>query len=218
MGNAISPMNLMKPSTAIKRTLENQVPPFLSTSDAAHMLGLSTTMVQTLWDQGELKGWKTRGGHRRIALESVNHYQNLTGLSVVNPARPVAKPRVMVVIESEQLRQPLQSAHLEWAAAVDLVFFESVSEAFLEMSNMRPHLLVMQMCSPCEQQEATVRVLENFNGRGHAPLSVVVVTEHKQRLLSLHGHAHAFIRLVSGPLSVHWLQAYLTGVLALCQN
>ena len=35
---------------------------FLSTAEAARMLGLSTTLVQTLVDQGDLKGWMSHPG------------------------------------------------------------------------------------------------------------------------------------------------------------
>ncbi len=216
MDNAIASMTLMKPATVIKRSTENKVPPFLSTSDAAHMLGLSTTMVQTLVDQGDLKGWKTRGGHRRIALESVNDYQNLARMAMGTPDKALAKPSVMVVVESMPLRHPLMAFSAEWAQVVDVAFFDSVTEAFLEMSSKRPHMLVLEMCSPCAQQETTLRVLENFNNKGHSPLSVVVVTEHKQRLSSLAFDGASSIQVVSGPMSVHWMDAYLTGVMALC--
>ncbi|MEN9889567.1 MAG: hypothetical protein RL559_1604, partial [Pseudomonadota bacterium] len=50
-------------------------PQYLSTAEAARMLGLSTTLVQSLVDKNELNGWKTRGGHRRIALQSIEVYQ-----------------------------------------------------------------------------------------------------------------------------------------------
>lgn len=218
MGNAIASMTLMTPATVLKRSIDTKVPPFLSTSDAAHMLGLSTTMVQTLLDKGDLKGWKTRGGHRRIALESVNHYQNVARSAMRAPVRSVIKPSVMVVLESEHLRQALRSVSVDWASVADVAFFDSVAEAFLEMSSKRPHMLVLEMCSPCAQQESTLRVLENFNNKGHMPLSVVVVTAHKQQLLAQYEPQASSIQVVSGPMSANWMHAYLTGVMALCQT
>ena len=216
MGNAIASMALMKPATVFKRTAETKVPPFLSTSDAAHMLGLSTTMVQTLVDRGDLKGWKTRGGHRRIALESVNNYQNGACGAMGPPAHAVVKPRVMVVVESAHLRQPLVCVSDEWAPVVDVAFFDSVTAAFLEMSSQRPHMLVLAMCSAIEQQEMTLRVLENFNNKGHTPLSVVVVTEHQQGLMQTDISKASSIQVVSGPMSATWMHAYLAGMMALC--
>lgn len=45
---------------------------FLTTGEAARVLGLSATAVQDLFDRGELKGFRIPGSaHRRIARESL---------------------------------------------------------------------------------------------------------------------------------------------------
>lgn len=44
---------------------------FISTIDAAKLLGVSTGTVQRMVDSGELAAWTTQGGHRRIYRESV---------------------------------------------------------------------------------------------------------------------------------------------------
>src|SRR5438874_13406548 len=45
---------------------------FCSTKEAATMLGVSHRTVQLWVESGVLQAWKTAGGHRRIALASVN--------------------------------------------------------------------------------------------------------------------------------------------------
>ena len=50
-------------------------PEFISTATAAQMLGLSTTMIQSLVDKNELQGWKTQGGHRRISMLNRPEFQ-----------------------------------------------------------------------------------------------------------------------------------------------
>ena len=49
-------------------------PPSISTLDAAKRLGVTVPTIQRWLDQGVLRGWKTPGGHRRIALSSVPAY------------------------------------------------------------------------------------------------------------------------------------------------
>ena len=75
---------------------------FLSTAEAARMLGLSTTLIQTLVDNNELKGWKTRGGHRRIAIQSVMDYQSHSGRKSSTAHRHTGTPRIMVVVETPE--------------------------------------------------------------------------------------------------------------------
>jgi excisionase family DNA binding protein len=42
-----------------------------STIEAAKLLGLAVRSVQLMVDRGDLKAWKTPGGHRRISRESI---------------------------------------------------------------------------------------------------------------------------------------------------
>jgi excisionase family DNA binding protein len=189
-------------------------PQFLSTAEAARMLGLSTTLVQTLVDQGDLKGWKTRGGHRRISLDSIVDYQTVSRYSVGSPSKQAAKPKVTVVIESPSLFEQLQSQCSAWKLPVDVNFFDSVTEALLELSSQKPDMMVVEMSMPRAQQEKTLQALENFNQRGHTPLSVVLITAEKDLASIMPLGVSSSIQVVSGPLSDVWLHAYLTGILA----
>ena len=58
MGDENSSMAVMESSATSMRPANDKLSQFLSTAEAARMLGLSTTLVQTLVDQGELKGGK----------------------------------------------------------------------------------------------------------------------------------------------------------------
>lgn len=51
-----------------------------TTSEAARRLGVSSTTVQVMVERGELKAWRTRGGHRRISLDSVDSVQRQRGV------------------------------------------------------------------------------------------------------------------------------------------
>lgn len=209
---------MMEPSMTFKPAAETKLPQFLSTAEAARMLGLSTTLVQTLVDQSELKGWKTRGGHRRISLESIQDYQNSSRSNMGISLKSSVKPRVMVVVESPQLMGQLMSANASWTIPVEVTFFDSVTEALLELSSKRPDMLVVEMSMPRMQQEKTLQALENFNSRGRSPLSVVLITKEKDLLSINSPGAASSIQVISGPISPIWMHAYLTGVVASCQS
>lgn len=208
---------MMEPSISFKPIAETKAPQFLSTAEAARMLGLSTTLVQTLVDQSELKGWKTRGGHRRISLESIQDYQSASRNSMGISAKSSTKPRVTVVVESPQLIDQLMTANANWTIPVEVTFFDSVTEALLELSSKRPDMLVVEMSMPRMQQEKTLQALENFNSRGRSPLSVVLITKEKDLLSTNSAGTASSIQVISGPLNPIWMHAYLTGVVASCQ-
>lgn len=200
--------------TSAKIKTDAGTPQFLSTAEAARMLGLSTTLVQTLVDQGDLKGWKTRGGHRRISLDSIFDYQNVSRYIVGPSHKQSTKPRVSVVIESPILFDELRQECNVWKMPVEVNFFSSVTEALLELSSHKPDMIVVELSMPRAQQEKTLQALENFNQRGHAPLSVVLITTEKALTSVIPTGSSSSIQVVSGPLTAVWLHAYLTGILA----
>lgn len=216
MGDDQFAIQTPKEPIAVKPSTGSNVSHFLSTAEAARMLGLSTTLVQTLVDQGDLKGWKTRGGHRRISKESIADYQNASRTSMGVSIKSVAKPRVTLVVENPRFLKQLMAAKVDWNFPVEVSFFDSVTEALLELSSRRPDMLVVEMSMPRAQQERTLQALENFNNRGRSPLSVVLVTEEPALLSSNTGQSSSTIQVVSGPISTIWFHAYLTGVVASC--
>ena len=189
-------------------------PQFLSTASAAKMLGLSTTLVQTLVDQGDLKGWKTRGGHRRISADSVLEYQNQTRTSTSRKARTVVRPHISVTVENTDLIPAFKNDLQQWQLPIDVSFFESVTAAILDLSSHRPDMMVLEMSTSLADQEKTLQALESFNKRGKSPLSVVIITQEKRLMPSVSDGCASTIQLVPGPISSVWLHAYLTGILA----
>ena len=189
------------------------LPQFLSTAEAARMLGLSTTLVQSLVDKNELKGWKTRGGHRRISLQSLQEYQAQAGSAASSPSHAGRPPKLMIVIESDQQLPLLQQACEDWNFPIEIKFVDSVTAALLDLATERPDMLVVEMCMPLVQQEKTLLALDNFNARSR-PISMVLVTEEKGLHAVPRTASAPLIQVVPGPLSKIWLHAYLTGVAA----
>ena len=204
----------LSPKISFKEKDPIQTPQFLSTAEAARMLGLSTTLVQNLVDQGDLKGWKTRGGHRRIALDSVQNYHTASRHVLVSHQKKIAPPKVSVVVESAVMFQALCEECSRWNLSIDVNFFDSVTEALLELASDKPDMIVVELSMPRAQQIKTFQALENFNQRDLTPLSVVLITEEKDLMSQMPSSASSSIQIVSGPMNAVWLHAYLTGVLA----
>ena len=195
--------------------MNDKTPQYLSTAAAAQMLGLSTTLIQNLVDKNELQGWKTRGGHRRISLQSINDYQ--TNARMVNYANQRSKPlpRIMVVSENPKALASLGEHSAQWNFQVSLKFVDSVTEALLILGSERPDLLVVELGMPRPHQQKTIQALDNFNARGR-PISMVLVTE-ESGLLQTCEVTSNLIQIAPGPLSEVWLHAYLTGVVSRIQ-
>ncbi len=196
--------------------MNDKTPQFLSTAAAAKMLGLSTTLIQSLVDKSELQGWKTRGGHRRISLQSIHDYQTNARMVSSTPIRAKPAPSIMVAVETAETLAALREQSNSWDFSLKLHFVDSVTEALLNLGSERPDLLVVELAMPRAQQEKTLVALENFNKRGR-PISMVLLTKEKNLRSTLSTGAN-FIQIAPGPMSVVWLHAYLTGVVATCRS
>ena len=185
-------------------------PPFLSTAEAAQMLGISTTLVQTLVDAQELEGWRTRGGHRRIALESLRQYQTQTRCGRV-PTRPGAL-RVVVVSEQAESLSSLQALVGHCSPQLALTLRDSVSSTLLELSEQRPDVLVAELAMPRPQQEKTMLALQAFAARGPALAITLLLQESALPMPPLSGSGQ--LQLLPGPLTPDWLEGFLSGLQA----
>ena len=194
--------------------MDGNTPQFLSTATAARMLGLSTTLIQSLVDKNELQGWKTRGGHRRISLESVQTYRSHSR-PASNTASRSKTPSILVVTEATETLENLRQHCNVSGLAVQVRFLDSITEALLMLGSERPDLLVVEMTMPRLQQEKTMAALENFNARGR-PIPMVLLTQESE--LRATATMSSPIQLAPGPLSAPWLHAYLTGVVTTCRN
>ena len=183
----------------------------ITTSSAANMLGLSTTMVQSLVDQNALQGWRTSGGHRRISMASIHQYQKqaLGTKSIAQCLR--RQPRVLVVCETTKTYEQLQQSSAKWGFFGEIKFLDSIAESLLCLGSSPPDLLIMEMALPKQQQLKTIQALTSFNTSSN-PVSVVLITQDRIMKPSNASQTSNSIELVAGKLTDEWLRGYLTGV------
>ncbi|MDE2593468.1 MAG: response regulator [Burkholderiales bacterium] len=88
-----------------------------STTEVAKRLGISTQTVQRWVDSGQLKAWKTLGGHRRVEAEGAEllftlHGKNLPDVAGDAPAPNTERPfpSILIVDDNPDDREIL--AHL----------------------------------------------------------------------------------------------------------
>lgn len=79
--------------------------PALTTREAARLLGVSVGTVQKWVESGELSGWKTPGGHRRVRWSAVAGMLSLSGSTpgrAADPAEFVPEPRPAYPVSAEE--------------------------------------------------------------------------------------------------------------------
>lgn len=135
-----------------------------STRDVAALLGLAVRSVQLMVDRGELRAWKTPGGHRRIDRASVEAFLQVrqgdagkkrsTGRTVPDAEAPVGaaeeggKAKVLIIEDSKHY-QKLASMLLRNDFPALEVFVADDGFAGLAMAGqLQPALLIVDILLP----------------------------------------------------------------------
>jgi excisionase family DNA binding protein len=87
-------------------------PNYLSTSQAAKMLGLSVGTIQRMVENGVFKAFVTQGGHRRILSSSLNQYCKQKGVA---GRQAVQEMPLLCILHDSQHMLPALEAMAHWA-------------------------------------------------------------------------------------------------------
>ena len=176
------------------------------------MLGLSVGTVQALVERGDLEAWKTKGGHRRISVASVEAYRDTHGLkpSLVNPNE--AYLRMLLVDDDEAIREMIGSLIAKWKLPVDCTLMSSAMEALIDIQSLRPDVLFTDLNMPGVDGMVLLKTL-----RGNPvfdSMIMVALTGLSAESIEERGGLPSNTIKVEKPVNPVWLQGFLTALVA----
>ncbi|MBC7649477.1 MAG: response regulator [Vitreoscilla sp.] len=186
---------------------------YCGTSYAASLLGLSVATVQSLVEKGEIDAWKTMGGHRRIALQSIQRYlEKNSRQKLVTQSDPQNRLRVLLVEDDEPTRELYQLEFESWKLPVDCTWMSSAVEALMDIASMRPDLLITDLSMPgvdgFEMLKALKRNVEL------ADMQVLVISGQPRQAFDLRGGFPEDAFMLQKPINFDWLQGFMSAMVA----
>ena len=186
---------------------------YCGTSYAARLLGLSVATVQSLVEKGEIEAWKTLGGHRRIALNSIHSYLEKNSRQVpAAQADPQNCLRMLVVEDDEATRELYQLEFESWSLPVDCTWMSSAMEALMDIASMRPDLLITDLSMPgvdgFEMLKALKRNIEL------ADMQVIVISGLPREAFDARGGFPEDAFMLHKPINFDWLQGFISAMVA----
>jgi excisionase family DNA binding protein len=184
---------------------------YCGTSYAARLLGLSVATVQSLVEKGEIEAWKTLGGHRRIAVQSINAYlsKNSPQLSKID-TNPKSRLRVLLVEDDESTRELYRFQFEAWDLPVDCTWMPSALEALMDIASMRPDLLITDLSMPGVDGIEMLKALKR--NVQLADMQIVVISGLHADAIEARGGLPQYAHLLSKPINFDWLQGYMTAL------
>lgn len=135
--------------------MENQLQQeeFITSREAAKLLGVSLRSVQLWVESGILRAWKTAGGHRRIAKSSVQHLlqKQLSAGSSTKADKQYHRnnPLNVVVVEDEAVQLALYKIKFEeWGLPINLLTISDAYEALLKIGTNKPDVVITDLNMP----------------------------------------------------------------------
>lgn len=189
---------------------------YCGTSYAAKLLNLSVGTVQTLVEKNELEAWKTQGGHRRISLQSIRSYQSRASLSPNAIYQDGKRLKVMVVEDDEITRIMFQKHFDQWDLSIDATITASAIEALLDISVLKPQVLITDLRMPGIDGVEMLRQLNNHPL--FAQMSVIVITGLSDEDIAQYGALPAGTHVLRKPLDMGWLKGYFQAIFSMRQG
>ncbi|MEN9689205.1 MAG: hypothetical protein RI998_1202 [Pseudomonadota bacterium] len=186
---------------------------YCGTSYAAKLLNLSVGSVQTLVEKNELTAWKTQGGHRRISIQSIYQYQNRAALAPSVSFQDGKYLRVMVVEDDPATRAMYQAHFDQWDLSIDATIASSAIEALLDISVVKPQVLLTDLRMPGIDG---VEMLRQLNTHPQfAEVAVIVVTGLTDEEIKAYGTLPSGTQLLRKPVDMGWLRGYFQAMLTI---
>jgi excisionase family DNA binding protein len=173
-----------------------------STIEVAQRLGVSVQTVQRWVDGGQLRAWKTLGGHRRIEAASADALfdAQAAGEKWVKPpvAAVAARPlRVLVVDDDEADRELAVFLVSKALPLASIVTAASGFEALMQVGRDAPDVLVTDVMMP---HMNGFEMLAHLAGEATRPGFIVATSSHSASELAAIGELPDGVAFIAKPI------------------
>ena len=152
----------------------NQEAAYISTREAAELLGISLRTAQLWVENGALLAWKTSGGHRRILLQSVQKILDERERSAIDLVRaPDARLKVAIVEDDPDVVTLLQMMLTGLDFPCDVQTRSDGFKGLILLGTFRPDVLIADLNMP---DMDGFRMLRSIQGSEFAPRQIIVTT------------------------------------------
>jgi len=121
---------------------------FISTRKAADMLGVAVSTIQLWTDDGLLNAWITKGGHRRISLNSVNEQLLKQNLSESPSAHIIQKNKklTILIVEDDKAQMDLYRQQFEIRELdINLIEAQNGYEGLIKTGQHQPAIIITDL-------------------------------------------------------------------------
>lgn len=137
---------------------------YLSTRQSARQLQVSLGTVQKMVETGELLAWKTRGGHRRILMSSLEQLLKRRRMGLREQCGN--QYMLLSIFRRAEQFESFQLMVETWKSAPDLRLYDDTLDALMQAVSLAPDLIYVDwQISPVEQVHLLHYLYKNIHTR-----------------------------------------------------
>lgn len=194
---------------------------YCTTREAAKLLGVSLRTAQLWSESGILEAWKTEGGHRRIAVDSVQRLLDGELHAIgrtrdneapeISPAEP-ERLRVLVVEDDNVLLKLYRMRIAAWGLPVELHTAGNGYEGLVLIGREMPDLMISDLHMPGIDGFRMIRTL--YHSAFREGMEIVVVTGLDEEAIRRAGGLPENLRVLPKPIPFDELRGIAESLLA----
>ncbi len=180
---------------------------YVSTREAAEILGISLRTAQLWVESGVLLAWKTSGGHRRILRRSIDALlAERSKISNANSEAPVLSQNLkLVIVEDDQDLCRLMTLFLgDLERPIDVRSAKNGFEGLVLIGQFRPHVVIADLNMPGMDG---FRMIQALLGTEFAPQKIMVSTALSPADIEARGGLPESIDVLQKPYSLELIEA-----------
>jgi excisionase family DNA binding protein len=180
--------------------MKNKEKSYLTTRQAAQILGVNLHTVQNWVEKGSLTAWKTLGGHRRISKISVDTMVDMQKSQMLQTTTKseIARLKILIVEDEAELREVYQ-LHIEsWEFPVELFLASNGMEGLLKVGEIKPDLIISDLIMPyMDGFKMLNAIVENDANQS---MGIIVVTTMEQGEIDQQGGLPENVTVLKKPI------------------
>ncbi|MBT8526077.1 response regulator [Polynucleobacter paneuropaeus] len=186
---------------------------YVSTREAADLLGISLRTAQLWVESGVLLAWKTSGGHRRILRQSVDallaERARQSGTSVKKSAANDAL-KVVVVEDDQDLLRLIELSLSDLPRPTEVRSAKDGFAGLVLVGQFLPDLVIADLNMPSMDG---FRMIQSLIGSELAPTKIIASTALSPADIELKGGLPDSVEILQKPYSLKLLEEKVLGVI-----
>ena len=184
---------------------------YVTTREAASILGVSLRTIQLWVESGVLKAWKTVGGHRRIPKNAVNKLLQKQQ-SDMEEEPPSERLKILVVEDEPELLKAYQVHINSWGFNCQVITAKDGYEGLLQIGEHHPDLIISDLLMPDMDGFRMIRSLKDREETKNSQIVAVTILNSEE--IKEHGGLPGDVMVLSKPIPFEVIKGLVMGRIA----